>query len=665
MYFSSSSSVNCSATGKVYIALPSGVTISAVDATAIEPSTNTTAKDKATFRITRSDTTKDGSSGIIVSHKDSPELNVYFSVSGTATVGLDYLTSGDYRDTNGMFVTIPSGSTYTDFTITPKYDTLTEGSETVIVTLEPHSSYTVGSPSVDAIAIMDPLPVVTVTAAEPTATEPLTDTIAGENGTFIFSRTDSTASDLTVYYSVSGTATSARDYISIGSSVIIPAGSDSVSINVTPKYDTLTEDNETVTVTLSANSAYTIGTPKAATVTIKDPPPIITVIASDATATEPSSDTEATDNGTFTFTRTGSTASALTIQYSVSGTAEQGADFASIGTAITFPIGAASITRNVIPKYDTLTEDNETVIVTLTPYRTNLPDGIIGINLPPEIPVFVDDDDTTQPVFSQYVIDNPYRRATVTIKDNAQALVNPTVKCTLTPAGAVAAGAMWRLDDGGWNANDDMVSTTAGNHTISFKNADGYTSPNSQTFTLAIGEAKVMTAIYTKVQNVVLKAGWNWISFHVLPESHKVKDVLGTEGFTLNDRIQTGSSVTSFIGTGWISSGNTVDYGKLYQIYVAKDVTVNLAGQENRSNALSVVSGWNWLGNPMTVSLTPAQLSHSIGFTAGDRIQSGDGSNIIYSGNKWIPSTGFMLEPGKGYQFYLQKAGTVTFGSDE
>ena len=74
-----------------------------------------------------------------------------------------------------------------------------------------------------------------------------------------------------------------------------------------------------------------------------DPLPTVTVTATDATATEPASSTAtATDTGVFRFTRTGSTTAALTVYYSVSGTATSGTDYASIGTSVTIPRGAAT-----------------------------------------------------------------------------------------------------------------------------------------------------------------------------------------------------------------------------------------------------------------------------------------------------------------------------------
>ena len=90
------------------------------------------------------------------------------------------------------------------------------------------------------------------------------------------------------------------------------------------------------------------------------PIPVVTVAATDATATEAGLTT-----GTFTFTRTGSTAAALTVNYTVSGTATAGSDYQSLGTSVSFPAGQTKVTKTVKPLQDTLQELNETVIVTL------------------------------------------------------------------------------------------------------------------------------------------------------------------------------------------------------------------------------------------------------------------------------------------------------------
>jgi hypothetical protein len=155
------------------------------------------------------------------------------------------------------------------------------------------------------------LPVITVTATDPDASEDGT-----EPGAFTLHRTGPTTKELAVAFIVGGTATSGSDYASLGTSVTIPAGSDTAVITLQPVDDDFIEGSETVVLTISAGISYTVGTPKAATVTIHDNdfPPVVTVAATTAGASE-----DGADAGVFTFTRTGKTTSSLTIKFAVAG----------------------------------------------------------------------------------------------------------------------------------------------------------------------------------------------------------------------------------------------------------------------------------------------------------------------------------------------------------
>ena len=182
-------------------------------------------------------------------------------------------------------------------------------------------------------------PTVTVIATDPTATE------AGPTtGTFTISRTGPTTAPLTIQWSVTGTATKGVDRLSLPATPVIPAGASSVAITVTPVDDTEVEGNETVIATLSANAAYTVGTPSSATVTIvdNDGVPTVTIVATDATATEAGVTT-----GTFTISRTGPTTAPLTIQWGVTGTATKGVDRLSLPATPVIPAGASSVAITV------------------------------------------------------------------------------------------------------------------------------------------------------------------------------------------------------------------------------------------------------------------------------------------------------------------------------
>jgi Calx-beta domain-containing protein len=108
------------------------------------------------------------------------------------------------------------------------------------------------------------LPTVTITAPDSNASEvPSTDV-----GKFRIARTGDTASDLQVFYAISGTATNRVDYQRLRNNAIIRAGRTFVAITLRPIDDTISESDETAILTLSPSPNYVIGSPSSATVTI-------------------------------------------------------------------------------------------------------------------------------------------------------------------------------------------------------------------------------------------------------------------------------------------------------------------------------------------------------------------------------------------------------------
>ena len=215
------------------------------------------------------------------------------------------------------------------------------------MTLTSNSGYTVGAPSSATVTIIDNtnVPTVTISATTNTATEQ-----GPTPGVFRVSRSGGTSSALTVNYTVSGTATSGSDYFALSGSAVILAGQSSAQIVVTPVDDGVVgEGNETVVVTLTSNSGYTVGAPSSATVTIIDNTnvPTVTISATTNIATE-----QGLAPGVFTVSRSGSTSSALTVSYTVGGTATAGSDYQSLSGSVLIPAGQSSASIVVTPVDD-------------------------------------------------------------------------------------------------------------------------------------------------------------------------------------------------------------------------------------------------------------------------------------------------------------------------
>ncbi len=220
------------------------------------------------------------------------------------------------------------------------------------------------SSSFEDIFILNTLPTINIRATDAVAAEVNAGQTANP-GRFTFTRTGNLNAALTVNYTIGGTATRGSDYNNLTGTVSFRAGSAEAIVDINPINDTLFEGSESVILTLANSSAYTLGANRAATVTITDNDlPTVTIAASDATAAEVNAG-QTPNPGRFTLTRTGNVSNALTVNYTVAGTAGNGGDYNRLTGTLTFAAGSATAIVDINPINDTTVEPNETVILTL------------------------------------------------------------------------------------------------------------------------------------------------------------------------------------------------------------------------------------------------------------------------------------------------------------
>ncbi len=288
-------------------------------------------------------------------HNDGPgTLTVNSIAPRTSSPWLSVVPTGPFDIMPGSYVTVHVD---VNFSVAPS------GESTVrllVASTDPDEN---PYPEGIFVVVRRTLTQVTVAATDATAGEPNS---SQDTGTFTFSRTGSTAAALTVNYAVGGTATSGTDFNSLGTAVSFAAGSATKTKLLNVLDDAAVEGKESVVLTLAGGSGYTVGSAASATVMIHDDDQaaaVVTVAATDATAGEPDS---GQGTGTFTFSRTGSTAAALTVNFRVAGTAGSETDYNSIGTDVRFAAGAATATKTVRAIDDEALEEAESVTVRLT-----------------------------------------------------------------------------------------------------------------------------------------------------------------------------------------------------------------------------------------------------------------------------------------------------------
>jgi len=116
------------------------------------------------------------------------------------------------------------------------------------------------------------LPVVSLWANNGLAAEPPSASAAARNSTLTVCRSGTLTSPLVVSLALTGTAVNGADYAALPAAVTIPAGSSLATLSLAPVADTLAEGDETASIRIVANAAYTLGTPTAASITLQDRP---------------------------------------------------------------------------------------------------------------------------------------------------------------------------------------------------------------------------------------------------------------------------------------------------------------------------------------------------------------------------------------------------------
>ena len=190
-------------------------------------------------------------------------ITVNYSISGTATAGVDYTTLTGSVD-------VADGQSTATIDVTPITDADLEGDETVELTLTSTSHASVGvDTTLATVTITDSASAIaTITANDPDGAENPVD-----NGQFTVDLgiVNNTGSPFTVNYSISGTATNGTDYTTLAGSVDVADGQQTATIDVTPLDDTDLEGSETVELTLTSTSSLNVSVDStSATVTIAD-----------------------------------------------------------------------------------------------------------------------------------------------------------------------------------------------------------------------------------------------------------------------------------------------------------------------------------------------------------------------------------------------------------
>ncbi len=312
----------------------------------------------ATITVSPASVYEDGAPNLVytvaLSQPSPSALSIGFNVGGTATNGTDYATI------NSPLV-IAAGQTSGTITVNPTPDTTVEPDETVVISLNAGSGYTVGSPnSATGTILNDDLPGLSINDVS------VNEGNAGTtNATFTVSLSAPAGAGGVSFdlATADGTATAGVDYAASSLTRTIPAGSSSATFTVLVNGDTLAEPDETFFVNVSNVTGATVSDGQGlGTIVNDDAQPALSI--DDVSVNEGSS---GTTTATFTVSLSAASGQTVTVNYATAdGTATAGSDYVARSGTLSFAPGVTAQGVAVTVNGDTAVEPNETFSVGLS-----------------------------------------------------------------------------------------------------------------------------------------------------------------------------------------------------------------------------------------------------------------------------------------------------------
>nr|WP_311549696.1 putative Ig domain-containing protein [Xanthomonas arboricola] len=333
------------------------------------------------------------------------------------------------------------------------------------------------------------------------------------------------------------------------------------------------EADETVVISVASGSGYAIGSPSSATATIvNDDFPTASITVSPSSVPE-----DGAANLIYTVSLDQAAQSAVSVAFSVGGSATSGTDYAAVSSPLTIPAGQTSGTIIINPTADTTIEPDETVVISLAAgsgYSVGSPNSATG--------TIANDD---QPSLS---IND------VSVNEGNAGTTNATFTVSLSqPAGAGGVSFDIATADGTATAGVDYVASSltgqtipAGSSSATFTvlvNGDTLSEPNETFF---VNVSNVTGATVADAQGL-----GTIVNDDAVP-SLSIDDVSVNEG-------NSGTTTATFTVSLSAASGQTV--------------SVNYATANG-----SATAGSDYVARSGTLTFTPGTTAQGVAITVND-----------------------------------------------
>ena len=258
-----------------------------------------------------------------------------YIVTGSATAEDDY----DDGPLDGSFI-FPQGAQSFNLEIQTLTDDEIESEEEIVIEvgdgfgIGENLPYVPGALREARLALTSPpgdFQTIKVSATSVTVNE-------GSNVSFEFETDFVSNEDTTITFTVGGTARSGSDYFAEDLEIDLPANAETVTVTFETRDDTIVENDETLSITITSNAdeTYVVGSPSSASTTIEsnDLPELI--IEGGGSISEGSS-------GEFTIRADQPVVEDTSINYALSGSATPGRDFNELSGTVVMPAGQSEV----------------------------------------------------------------------------------------------------------------------------------------------------------------------------------------------------------------------------------------------------------------------------------------------------------------------------------
>ena len=156
-------------------------------------------------------------------------------------------------------------------------------------------------------------------------------------------------------------------------------------------------------------------------------------------------------------------------------------------------------------------------------------------------------------------------------------------------------------------------------------------------------------------QHIILKNGWNWVSFNKLSPIRNSLNAFFWALEPLNkDLIKTQDAFAIYYGASskWSTGITSIDCNRMYQMKTSKLDTIVFSGTDlvPEENPIPLVTGWNHIGYIPDLTMDVTNALRNFAPTESDIIKSQTAFSMYDSRTGWI-GTLDVMRPGEGYKF--------------